>query len=498
MAKSRLAAAVLITRESADDTQVFLVQRNPKLRFLGGYWAFPGGTLMQEDYHPADNNAGEALIRCALRELFEETGVLAGGVGAHLSIEERVHLRNELLQSTSLDNWLSLLNTTRPGYRELQTICSLVTPPFSPVIYDTRFFHHELADDQQPVIENGELVDGGFFKPDDAVSKWRRGELDIAPPVLFLLTLMAKMNFPDFRVTAENYTTRFSGGELLPVYFVPGIFISPLQTPTLPPATTTNTLIVGNDKLYLVEPATPDHDEQQRLFARIDELIGTGKKFEAILLTHYHADHVGAVNAASLKYGLPVRAHPLTYDRIEPGFIKGEPLADGDRIDLGNSPDGQPDWHLDVIHTPGHADDHLCYLESRYHSAIVGDMLSTVSTILIDPPEGHMRTYLDSLERLLDHPIKTLFPSHGPVHKDGQALIRKFLEHRRMREQKIIKALNSSVQTIEELLPRVYDDVAETSYAIAARSLLAGLIKLAEDGVCTSSGDGWTLAPANT
>ena len=498
MSKTKLAAAVLLTRGNNEDRQVFLVRRNPKLRFLGGYWAFPGGTLMQEDYHPADNDEGVALIRCAMRELFEETGILAGGVGAHLSVQERAHLRNELLQTTSLDNWLSLLHMAGPGQRELQSVCGLVTPPFSPVVYDTRFFHHELTDDQQPVIEHGELVDGGFYAPDNAVGKWQRGELDVAPPVLFLLTLMAQMNFPDFRVAAENYTTRFSGGELLPVYFVPGIFIAPLQTPTLPPATTTNTLIVGDDKLYLVEPATPDHDEQQRLFARMDELIGSGKKFEAILLTHYHTDHVGAVNAASMRYGLPVRAHPLTYDRIEAGFIKGDPLVDGDRIELGNSPDGQPDWHLDVIHTPGHADDHLCYLESRYHSAIIGDMLSTVSTILIDPPEGHMRTYLNSLERLLEYPIKTVFPSHGPVHKDGQALIRKFLQHRRMREQKIIDALNSSVQTIEELLPSVYDDVAETSYPIAARSLLAGLIKLAEDGVCTSSGDGWSLMPVNT
>ena len=66
---------------------------------------------------------------------------------------------------------------------------------------------------------------------------------------------------------------------------------------------------------------------------------------------------------------------------------------DGDRLELGTAPDGSRDWHLKVVHTPGHAVDHLCFIDSRYHAAIVGDMLSTVSTIIIDPPEGHMGTY---------------------------------------------------------------------------------------------------------
>ena len=493
MAKSRLAAAIVITRGSGQETEVFLVQRNPELRFLGGYWAFPGGTVISDDYHPGDNETADPLMLCAARELFEETGLLTSGISDRLSLSERTRIRNELLESTSASNWLSIIDSAGPDYSELSPICSLVTPPFAPVVYDTRFFHLSLADEMEPDVVPGELVNSGFFKPGQAVDKWRSGEIDIAPPVLFLLTLMQEMGFPEFRSTAENYAYRFSKGELLPVYFVPGIFIAPLKTPTLPPATTTNTLIVGNDQLYLVEPATPDQLEQQRLFARMDEMIAAGKKFKAILLTHHHADHVGAVTAASRRYNLPVRAHPLTYERIKAGFIKGEPLHDGDRIELGRSPDGSPDWRLTVIHTPGHADDHLCYLDNRYHSAIVGDMLSTVSTILIDPPEGHMRTYLNSLERLLEYPLKTVFPSHGPVHRDGQALIRNFLDHRREREHKIIKALDTIGQSLEAMLPVVYDDIGEASHAIASRSLLAGLIKLAEDGVCIHGNNGWKL-----
>lgn len=493
MSTIRLASSLIITRGTDDDPEIFLVRRNPELRFMGGYWAFPGGTVMTEDYLSDYESMDITFSRCALRELFEETGILINDIGKDLSNRERAHLRNELLESTSTEKWLKILDAMPIEYDDLVHICELTTPSFSPVIYNTRFFHIPLNRNTEPDVIEGELVDGGFFKPADAVTKWERGELHIAPPVLFLLKLMTGNKLSDFIKEADKNTRKFSEGSLHPVYFVPGIFMAPQQTPTLAPSTTTNTLIVGNEKLYLIEPATPDPDEQERLFAKMDELIEEGKSFEAILLTHHHIDHVGAVNAVSRKYKLPVRAHPLTYECISAGYIKGEPLNEGDRIELGNSPDGKPDWHLDVIHTPGHAEDHLCYLESRYHSAIIGDMLSTVSTILIDPPEGHMRTYLDSLERLLEFPLNTLFPSHGPVHNDGKALIRKFLAHRQERENKIIDALSAVEQTIDELLPKAYHDVDESIYPIASRSLLAGLIKLQEDGVCKNKDRAWIL-----
>lgn len=494
MPKTRLAAAVIMTRGPEAERQVFLVQRSPELRFMGGYWAFPGGTLIPEDHPPGTGEQESALRRCAMRELFEETGILPAGIGDQPDDRERQRIRDELIQSASVAAWQALLETASPRvYKELAAVCTLITPPFAPVVYRTNFYHLDIDNRTAPTIMPGELVNSGFFKPGQILEQWQKGEIDIAPPVLFLLTLLAGSDIPDFVATAGQQADRFREGALLPVHFVPGLFVAPLATPTLPPATTTNTVIVGHEKLYLVEPATPYPEEQQRLFAWMDEQVAAGKKFEAILLTHHHPDHVGAVNAASQRYRLPVRAHPLTYQRITAGYIKGEPLQDGDRIELGRSPDGQSGWHLQVIHTPGHAADHLCYLDSRYQAAIIGDMLSTISTIVIDPPEGHMRTYLNSLERLHEYPIKTVFPAHGPVHRDGRGLLRKFLQHRREREDKIINALGPVPQTLEQLLPRVYDDVAESSYAVATRSLLAGLIKLEEDGTCSPSGNGWRL-----
>ena len=317
--------------------------------------------------------------------------------------------------------------------------------------------------------------------------------MDIAPPVLFLLKLLDEHGLDAFHEEATKAAGALERGKLHRVFFSPGVFMAPLNTPTLPPATTTNTIIVGNERLFIVDPATPDLVEQQRLFEEMDSLIVEGKQFEAILLTHHHPDHVGAVNAVSQKYHLPVRAHEECYARIEDGYIRGPALYDGDKIELGVAPDGSEDWHLHVMHTPGHAVDHLCFLESRYHSAIVGDMLSTISSILIDPPEGHMRTYLDNLERLRNHGIRTLYPAHGPANRDGVALIDKFLEHRHEREQAIIKALEETSQGLDDLLPKIYNDVPASAYPVASRSLLAGLIKLEEDRISCQDEAGWKL-----
>ncbi|MFT5350857.1 MAG: ribonuclease/clavin/mitogillin [Planctomycetota bacterium] len=493
MSRIKLASTIILSRGDDNDPEVYLTLRAAELKFFGGYWVFPGGNLNNKvDYHNENESLDLALIRCAVREILEEIDVLSSTLGKAFSKEEKQSLKITLKDSP--EKWQTFLAGIGTDFELVNPVFRITTPPFIPIRFDTQFMHVRLIDDEVPEIDNYELVDGRFMKPRAAVDAWEKGEMDIAPPVLFLLRLLAEHGLSYFIAHAQDATKDLDNGRLHRVFFSPGIFMAPLKTPTLPPATTTNTLIVGTDKLFIIDPATPDTSEQQRLFDEMDFLIGEGKQFEAILLTHHHIDHVGAVNAVSQKYKLPVRAHKECYERIEPGYIKGDVLNDGDRIDLGTAPDGSKDWHLTVMHTPGHAVDHLCYLESRYHAAIVGDMLSTISTILIDPPEGHMQTYLDNLQRLLDVPIRTLYPAHGPANRDGHALIRHFLEHRQKREHAVIAALSDEAQTIDELLPLIYDDIPEAIYPVASRSLLAGLIKLEEENISAQSKEGWKLS----
>ena len=118
-------------------------------------------------------------------------------------------------------------------------------------------------------------------------------------------------------------------------------------------------------------------------------------------------------------------------------------------------------------------------------------MLSTVSTIVIDPPEGHLRTYLASLERLLEEPIHTLYPAHGPAVRDGQKLVRQYLRHRAQRESALLKALDAEGPARPgDLVPGVYWEIDPRMRPLATRSLLAGLQKLAEDGVAAVDQEG--------
>ena len=490
--KIKLAASVILVRGPAADPEVYLARRAPELKFFGGFWVFPGGNVSRIDYHGENDPEELALQRCAVREILEEIDVLCATLGKEFSGEQKQALKQQIKEAP--EQWQQFLAQFDSGLALVTPLYRITTPPFFPVRFDTQFMYVRCPENETPAVDNYELVEGRFVKPREVVDAWDRGEMEIAPPVLFLLRLMVTGGLEAFFDRARLETERLAQGALHSVYFSPGVFTAPLSTPTLPPATTTNTMIAGAAKLYIIDPATPDPAEQQRLFDRMDEMMAEGRTFEAILLTHHHIDHVGAVNAVSRRYRLPVRAHGETYRRIDTGYIKGEPLKDGDRLELGSAPDGTGDWHLQVIHTPGHAVDHLCYIDSRYHAAVVGDMLSTVSTILIDPPEGHLRTYLDSLNRLLSMPMRALYPAHGPPHRDGHSLIRHFLEHRQKRENAVRTALTGAPRSIDHLLPEVYADVSESVYPIAARSLLAGLIKLEEDGFCKQQDAGWLLA----
>jgi len=505
----RLAAALLVTQGTGRDLEVYLAERAPELRYFGGYLALPGGTLSPADGDPAHDEHG-AMQRCALRELFEETGLLCHALPAERTTGERLRrARTDLLaQERDQDNGHA--EPARSPFAELvlgaaapvlRAICRIETPPFAPVRFDTVFLHVPLdrctagTGGRRPDIWPGELVSGRFWRPADALAAWRRGDILLVPPVTILCEhLAAHADFEAFAAAIAATTQSYRQGRLHQVRFSPGVVLAPLRTPTLPPATTTNCYVVGHDELWVVDPGSPHQDEQQRLLALLDELVGDGARLAGILSTHHHPDHVGGIAALCEARGLAVRGHPLTLERLPPGSRLGAALHDGDRLALGRAPDGSPGWELAAVHTPGHDRGHLCFHENRYGAALVGDMLSTMSTIIVDPPEGHLATYLQSLERLLQLQLATLCPAHGPAVRQGERLVRQYLRHRRQRETTLLGALAGGGGTLQELLPKVYWDADPKLYRFAARSLLAGLQKLQEEGRARLDGERWLPA----
>lgn len=503
----RTAAALLITRGEGPERQVFLCERAPELRFFGGYWALPGGTVGPED---GTGDVDAALQHCADRELFEETGLLrhrlpptkTSGDALRSAREQLLaHERTEA-ETKPPSPWHSLIAGAAPP-PPMRALCRIETPPFAPVRYDTVFFHVPVESctagtaGPRPEVWSGELVRGRFWLPSQALASWRNGDLLLVPPVVILLEhLAATDDFEAFARAMGDTADGYHRGRLHQVRFSPGVVMAPLRTETLPPATTTNCYVVGTDRLWVVDPGSPYEDEQRRLLELLAELRAGGAEVEGILVTHHHRDHTAGVVALSRALDLPVRGHPLTMSRLAPGFRAGSALDEGMRVPLGRSPDGRSGWELQALHTPGHDRGHLCFRESRYGTVLVGDMLSTVSTIIVDPPEGHLATYLHSLERLLQGPMTTLFPAHGPGMRDGHRLVKQYLRHRRQRETSLVQALEKQPGTAEDLLPKVYWDADPKLFPFAARSLLAGLHKLRDEQRAIETDGLWSLAPA--
>ncbi|MEZ4403477.1 MAG: MBL fold metallo-hydrolase [Kofleriaceae bacterium] len=272
---------------------------------------------------------------------------------------------------------------------------------------------------------------------------------------------------------------------IAPSRAAPGILAVPLATPTLPPATHTACYLVGERALVVVDPATPWPAEQ----ARLDEAVPAGAQVALIVLTHHHGDHVGAAAALAARTGAPIAAHAATATRLAGTITVTRHLVDGEEIEADTV-------RLRALHTPGHAPGHLVLVDEASGAAIAGDLVAGVGTILIDPGpgEGHMATYLASLERVLAHGVGALLPAHGPVIADGPAKLRAYVAHRLAREAQVAAALTAAPQTLDQLRAVAYADTPPALAPIATRSLLAHLIKLDEDRRAVRVDDRWRVA----
>lgn len=494
----RKAVSIALTRDP-DSTEVYLVERSPELKFFGGYYAFPGGTLDEEDVEIEIKNAASItkkswpFIVAAAREIFEETGILLSHGQSDVPKDKRQKYRQQLLtREIEFHQILRKENHTIDA-ADFRFIAAVVTPEFASVRYDTQFYWVKIPENQSPEILPGELVSGDFFTASRALSMWKSGEVLIVPPVIFMLQEFLGRSLKVGTRFIQEHARDYRKGAIHQIYFTPGIQMVPLQTKTLPPATHTNAYLVGESQLYIIDPAPSDLREQARFWNYLDKRLAEGRKFKAILLTHHHRDHVGALQECQKRYRLPIFAHRKTAEKL-PAVDIDHYIEHGEALDLGDSPDGRSNWKLKAYHTPGHASGHLAFQESRYGAVIAGDMISTLSTIVINPPDGHMATYMRSLEFLDSVTTGMIYPSHGPAVSTGNQVLQYFIKHRQERERKLLEALSTHPQSSQELVPKIYDDVGTSLWPLAELSLRAGLIKLQEEGKCQQVGDKYRVS----
>lgn len=273
----------------------------------------------------------------------------------------------------------------------------------------------------------------------------------------------------------------------------------PARTPTLLPATHTNSYALGGREILLVEPATPYEDEQRAWIDWARGLVSQGRRLVAIVATHHHPDHVGGLDVLARELGAPVWAHELTVQRLAPKTraLVTRRLADGDALVL----EGPRDESWRVLHTPGHAPGHVCLLEERTRAVVVGDMVASVGTILIAPGDGDMQVYLQQLDRLASLDASVALPAHGDPIDEPSVLFRKYIAHRLAREAKVLAAVKLAGVAGAEAGALVVDAYADTPmhlWPLAKLSLEMHLEKLEREGLIerVSPGDDGAVGPA--
>jgi len=490
------AAAVILLRHNTNprDPEVFLVKRSSKLAFLGGYHAFPGGQFDQSDAEARVENCEDSdtrtAISCAARELFEETQVLLARGGHALTRGQRASLLDDL-QSGRMA-WPSLLKhyNLHLDARDFTFVGRWVTPPFSARRFDTWFFLVKAPPKQQPQIDaDAELESGEWITASAALGGWQRSEILAVPPVIHALKSLSEGLNQDL-VQRFLSIPNAHREPVRRIEFRPNYICFPVRTPTKPPATHTNCyLIYSSDELLIIDPGSPYEDEQHALASAVDELIAEGRTVREIVLTHVHPDHVGGVNVLKRHLGGKTRvaAHRSTAEGLGNSIGVDRFIEDDEMIELS----GTPNIELRALHTPGHARGHLCFYEERTGTLISGDNIVGLGSVLIDPPEGNMREYLESLERMRALPnLSVIFGGHGPAIGNPYAKLDQYISHRLERERSILQAIREGATTPEDIVARVYTDVSPKAQAMAERAVLAHLEKLESDKLVSRDLDG--------
>jgi endoribonuclease LACTB2 len=485
------AAAVILLRRNTDpnNPEVFLVRRSEKLAFLGGFYAFPGGQSDVCDNEPIVENCAEsetaAAISCAARELFEELGVLVAAGSEKLTIGQRASLLDDL--ESGRMSWPALLRhyDLYLDARDFTFVGRWVTPPFSARRFDTCFFLVNCPAKQEPRVLPGELESGAWTTAREAYEKWERLEILAVPPTLHALKTLSGGLTSDL---VERFLSvpHAHCEPMRRIEFRPNYICFPVRTPTKPPATHTNCYLIHTSRVLLViDPGSPYEDEQRALAGAIGELLAEGRMLSGILLTHLHPDHVAGVDALRAHFGeTRVSAHSLTAEALRESIRVDTWLHDDDLVVL----EGDPQIALRVLHTPGHARGHICLHERRTGTLISGDNIVGLGSVLIDPPEGNMRDYFSSLERLRAIPnLAVIFGGHGPPIANPYTRISEYINHRLEREENILQAVHDGAATPNEIVARVYTDVSPKAHAMAERAVLAHLEKLEDEGLVTSS-----------
>jgi glyoxylase-like metal-dependent hydrolase (beta-lactamase superfamily II)/8-oxo-dGTP pyrophosphatase MutT (NUDIX family) len=544
----RPASTLIIVRDGEAGMEVLLGEKTSKVNFAAGAFVFPGGALDESDF--ADNftisgklsvdkanqilgvsDGGLSYWIAAIRECFEEIGVLFAAPARGGMPSEKEFLAFESNERKKLERGEVTFHEALKHAEfsleidQLHYFSRWVTHAGSPRRYDTRFFIARMPQGQIARHDGGELVDHRWVKPDEALRLNSQGELNLMFPTQKTIeklqefsdveeALSYTLSAPPATPMEPRLTVGAEGKKLL----VPGDFayaeagkldpeqlgtvsreikagvvvqldkrVSRLTAPNASIMTGpgTNTYILGDDvNGHLVIDPGPDDSRHIQLIRDL-----TSDRVAGILCTHTHIDHSPGAAPLRRSTGAPVFGRLAeNMERQDSSFVPDKELSDGDELKFG-------DLTIDVLHTPGHASNHLCFLFAEARMLFTGDHIMQGSTVVINPPDGDMSAYFSSLNKLYDYQFDWIAPGHGFLMDNPHEAVNRLLIHRQKRETKIVNALSVLGEgTVDELVIHAYDDVSEALHQLAKRSLLAHLEKLHQEGKVNLNKDIWASA----
>jgi glyoxylase-like metal-dependent hydrolase (beta-lactamase superfamily II) len=266
------------------------------------------------------------------------------------------------------------------------------------------------------------------------------------------------------------------------IQLAPGVRRLIAPNPSVMTGPGTNTYLLGSGEVAVLDPgpAIPEHVE--RIVAEAPGSV------RWILVTHTHPDHSPGAAPLAARTGAELLGLPAPPgDHQDASFAPDRELADGDTLEFG-------EVTVDVVHTPGHASNHLCFRHAALDWLFTGDHVIDGSTAVIDPPDGDMGDYLASLAKIRALACRAIAPGHGNLIEDSRRAIDRLVRHRYEREAAVAAAMTEHPGlTTHELVPHVYRDVDPTLHGWAERSLLAHALKLEADGVARSDRGRWII-----
>jgi len=544
---ARPAATIVVLRDGVRGIEVLLSRRAERGDHNSGAWVFPGGIVERGDalaHAACDGLSDEDASRrlgltkggldywvAAIRECFEESGLLfaRGDSDALVDLDgdDAARLspwRLALHRCEKTITELCASERLRLAVDRLVYLSHWLTPLGRPKRFDTRFFIAAAPAAQTAAHDGTELVEQLWIAPQEALA--RSASLKLLTPTQKTLETIGRFAnvaeamawasaprdvalvmprvgkgrdgmrpvMPDEPAWAElgRIDPAGHGGESYDIVPDRAVRLSArvirvsADNGSAMTGPGTNTYLVGGPdatRWSVIDPGPA-------IAAHVDAIVAAAPgPIDRILVTHTHKDHSPATlmlqeRTKATVFGLAPRHREWQDDT----FAADITLHGGERIAVG------PSTHLTVIHTPGHASNHLCYLLEEERTLFTGDHLMQMSTVVINPPDGDMAAYLASLRSLLALDLDWLAPGHGFLMAEPKKAIEAVIAHRLRREQKVVDALAElGPAPIERLLARVYADVPERMHPVATRSLTAHLLKLRDEGRASDSAEGWAL-----